>query len=270
MPTAGEIREQIASESERRSRLAVPAFAGGFLYLLSAIIISETLKGAPTVGLLQGLAPALSGVANPRVSPRVPEVKFVSHHAFALIAGSALAAIAVASLTLIMLLLVGATSFRRPQSWRAARPLVLAGGIAVAVISVGHQVVSAIETHNFVTGHDFSNHAVERALTSGAANAIVDYIDLLAGLALAAGMIATMVNALRVGLATPLDGHPRHVHRPADLPADRRRRAADRAGLLDGDAGHPVRREMAERRTAGVGCGRGAAVAVAGADTRRR
>jgi hypothetical protein len=200
MPTAGEIREQVAREADRRNRLAVPAFAGGFLYLLSAIIISGTLKGAPTVGLLEGLAPALSGVANPGVSPRTPEVKFISHHAFPLIAGSTLAAIAIGSLTLILLLLVDATRFRRPQTWSAARPLVLAGGIAVAAVSVGHQVASAIETHNFVVGHDYSNHAVEQALTTGTANTIADYLDLLAGLALAAGMVATMINALRVGL----------------------------------------------------------------------
>src|SRR5271154_3528547 len=200
MPTAGEIREQVAREADRRNRLAVPAFAGGFLYLLSAIIISGTLKGAPTVGLLEGLAPALSGVANPGVSPRTPEVKFISHHAFPLIAGSTLAAIAIGSLTLILLLLVDATRFRRPQTWSAARPLVLAGGIAVAAVSVGLQVASAIETHNFVVGHDYSNHAVEQALTTGTANTIADYVDLLAGLALAAGMIATMINALRVGL----------------------------------------------------------------------
>ena len=48
---------------------SVPAFAGGFLYLLSAIIISSTLPGAPTVGVVQGLTPALEGVANPAVSP---------------------------------------------------------------------------------------------------------------------------------------------------------------------------------------------------------
>jgi hypothetical protein len=200
MPTAGEIREQVAREADHRSRLAVPAFAGGFLYLLSAIIISGTLKGAPTVGLLEGLAPALSGVANPAVSPRTPEVKFISHHAFTLIAGSTLAAIAIGLLTLILLLLLEATRFRRPQTWSAARPLVIAGGIAVAAVSVGHQVASSIETHNFVASHDYSNHAVEQALTTGTANTIADYVDLLAGLALAAGMIATMINALRVGL----------------------------------------------------------------------
>jgi hypothetical protein len=200
MSSASEIRQQVASESERRNRLAVPAFAGGFLYLLGAIIISSTLNGAPSVGLLQGLAPALSGVASPAVSPRLNEVKFISHHAFALLAGSALTAIALGSLTLILLLLLDATRFRRPRTWSAARPLVLVGGVALAIVSLGHQAVSAIETHNFVIGHDHTNQAVERALTTGTANGLVDYIDLVAGLALAAGMIATAINALRVGL----------------------------------------------------------------------
>jgi hypothetical protein len=200
MPTSTEIRQQVESETERRMRLAVPAFAGGILYLLSAIIIANTLKGAPTVGLLQGLSPALSGVAEPAVSPRAAEVKFISHHSFPLLAGSVLAAIAVGALTLILLLILAATRFRRPEMWRAARPLVLYGGVAVAVVSVGHQIVSAIETHNFATGHDFTAHAVDQALTKGTANLIVDYASLLAGLSLAAGMISTAINAMRVGL----------------------------------------------------------------------
>ena len=107
----------------------MPAFAGGVLYLLSGIIIAETLKGAPTVGLLQGIEPALSGVANPAVSPRAAEVKFISHHALPLIAGSVLAAIAIGVLTLVLLLLVDATRFRRPESWSVTRPLVLFGGV---------------------------------------------------------------------------------------------------------------------------------------------
>ena len=200
MPNASEISEQVAGESDRRSRLAVPAFAGGVLYLLGAIIATSTLNGAPTVGLLQGLAPALSGVANPPVSPRAEEVKFISHHAFALIAGSTLAAVSIGALTLILLLLLDATRFRRPETWSAARPLVLFGGIGLALLSVGHQVVSSIETHSFAVGHDFSSRAVDNALTKGATNVVTDYVDLLAGIALMAGMIGVMVNALRVGL----------------------------------------------------------------------
>ncbi len=200
MPTAGEIRAQVSRESERRSRLAVPVLAGGVLYLLGSIIIAGTLKGAPTVGLFEGLKPALTGVANPAVSPRAGEVKFISHHALALIAGSLLAGLAIAALTLVLLVILDATRFRRPQTWSAARPLVLGGGIALAVVSVGHQIVSAIQTHKFAVGGDLTNHAVDQALTKGAANVIIDYVDLLAGLAFAAGMIAVMINALRVGL----------------------------------------------------------------------
>jgi hypothetical protein len=200
MPTAGEIRAQIATELERRRRLGVPAGAGGVLYLLGSITIAGTLKGAPTVGLSQGLTPALRGEPDPHVSPRAAEVKFISHHAFALISGSVLAAIALVALTLVLLLLLDATRFRRPQTWSAAMPLVLGGGIALAVVSVGHQIASAIQTHNFAVGSDLSNHAVDQALTKGTANVVVSYIDLLAGLALAAGMITVMINALRVGL----------------------------------------------------------------------
>src|SRR5947209_4888544 len=87
MPSASEVREQVARESEQRRRFAVPAFASGILYLLSGIIVSASLSGTPTVGVIQGLAPALHGEANPRVSPRTPTVKFVSHHALTLIAG---------------------------------------------------------------------------------------------------------------------------------------------------------------------------------------
>lgn len=200
MPSAGEIRQQVAKEIDHRSRLAVPVFAGGLLYLLSSIVISATLNGAPTVGLLQGLTPALSGVANPAVSPRTAEVKYISHNALPLISGSVMAALAIAVLTLVMLVLLDATRFRRPATWAWARPLVLYGGIAFATVSLGHQIVAAISTHSFAVGHDHSTHAVDQALTKGPANLIVDYVDLIAGLALAAGMITTMLGALRVGL----------------------------------------------------------------------
>jgi hypothetical protein len=200
VPSESEIRDQVAQELHRRTRLAVPAFAGGLLYLLSAIIIAATLNTAPTVGVLQGLEPALRGEANPQVSPRATEVKFISHHAFGLVAGSVLAAIAIGALTLVLLLLADATAFRRPRTWPLARPLALYGGIAFALVSLGHQIVGAIQTHKFAVGHDFSNHAVDQALTKGTVNVIIVYLALVSAVALAAGMIAVAMNAQRVGL----------------------------------------------------------------------
>lgn len=202
MPSPSEIAEQLARESERRARLGVPAFAGGLLYFLSAIIVTSTLGAAPTVGLVQGLQPALRGEANPAVSPRAVEVKYISHHAFALIAGSTIKSLALVALTLVLLLLLDATRFRRPQTWAAARPLVLVGGFGLAVVNVVHQVVGAIQAHNFAVGHDLSSHAVEQALTKGAVNVGSQYLDLLAALALTAGMIAVSMGAIRTGLLT--------------------------------------------------------------------
>lgn len=201
MATTTEIEQRTAFESERRARLAVPAVAGGVLYLLSGIILNATLKELPTVGVLQGLEPALKGIANPPVSPRAAEVKYIDHHAFGLIAGSVLAAIAVIALTIVLLFLADSTRFRRPESFPAARPLVLAGGIGYALLNLLHEGVLAIEAHKFATGHDFTNTAVEKALlSSGSTGITLGLLGLLAALALTVGMIAVSVGAMRVGL----------------------------------------------------------------------
>ncbi len=201
MATTAEIEQRTAFESERRARLAVPAVAGGVLYLLSGIILNATLKELPTVGVLQGLEPALKGIPNPPVSPRAPEVKFIDHHAFGLIAGSVLTAIAVIALTLVLLFIADSTRFRRPASFPAARPLVLAGGIGYALLNLLHEVVLAIEAHKFATGHDFTNKAVEKALlSSGSTGVTLGLLGLIAALALTVGMIAVSVGAMRAGL----------------------------------------------------------------------
>lgn len=200
MSTATEIEQRTAFESERRARLAVPAVAGGVLYLLSGIILSATLKELPTVGVVQGLEPALRGEANPAVSPRAAEVKYIDHHAFGLIAGTVLTAIAVIALTLVLLFILDATRFRRP-TWPAARPLVLAGGIGYPLLNLIHEVVLAIEAHKFATGRDFTNRAVDRALlTTGSGGIVLGLLGLLAALALAVGMIAVMLGSMRAGL----------------------------------------------------------------------
>jgi hypothetical protein len=199
-PDRAAITQQVALESERRARLGVPAAASGVLYLLSGIILNASLRGLPTVGALQGLAPAFRGEANPAVSPRAAEVRFVSHHAFGLIVGSLLQAVALVFLVVILLFLLGATRFRRPQTTAIARPAVLVGGLIMAVVVFAHQVAQAIAAHNFVTGHDFTGHATEQALTQAAALQTTTYLGLVSGLALTVGMVVVALSASRVGL----------------------------------------------------------------------
>ena len=138
-----QIAEQVARESERRARLGVPAAAAGVLYLLSGIILTTTLKELPTVGLLQGVAPALRGEPNPAVSPRAAEVRFIDHHAFGLIAGGVLAAIAVAALTVVLLSCSKRSASAGPDG-PAAQPTVLVGGVGMALIFAVRPVVQVL------------------------------------------------------------------------------------------------------------------------------
>ncbi|HEY7892462.1 MAG TPA: hypothetical protein VIC05_09665 [Solirubrobacteraceae bacterium] len=199
MSSNADIAEQVGRESARRARLAVPSLASGVLYLLSAIIISSILREAPTVGVLQGLEPALKGAASSAESPRAAEVKFESHHAFGLIAASVLAAIAIVFLLMVLLFLLDATRFRRPQTNRSAHPLILFGGVLFAVLTIGNEVLLSIRRHNFASGHDFSIHAVN-AITHNSAYDVLAIVTPLAVIALVVGMIITVTNSVRVGL----------------------------------------------------------------------
>jgi hypothetical protein len=200
MPEPRRIQEQLAYESEQRSRLAVPVLAGGVMYLLGAIIVASQVRGVPTVGVIQGLEPALTGHAHIAESPRAQEVRYISHHAFGLIAGGVLQAIGLAALTLALLFLQVATRYRAPEPSPAARMLVTVGGVGAALVAILQEVVRAIRSHEFAVGHNFSDHAVERAVYTGAANVTVDILAFVLPLLLVIGMIMTLLRATRVGL----------------------------------------------------------------------
>jgi hypothetical protein len=200
-------QDLIATELERRGRIAVPTMAAGVLYLLSGITATAVLRTAPTVSILQGLRPALSGTPNPTVSPRAAEIKFISHHSFGLIASSVMVGIGFAILALALTFVYDATRHRRPETLAAARPLALYGGLALAVVSVGHAVTLSITTHSFAVGHDLSNHAADRALTTGTVLVIGEYLDLILTLAFGVGVAMVAYSAQRVGLFPRMLGY---------------------------------------------------------------
>ena len=201
MPSQGDVRELVAFESERRTRLSIPAAAGGVLFLLSAIIANAVITGLPTVGLVQGLEPALRGEANP-LNPRAQEVRYLSHQALGLVAGSVLQAIAIGALVIVLLFLLRCAAARNVPAPRAAKTLVIVGGVGLAFFGVAAQVLRAIRAHEFALGHDFSESAVEHALTKGAIWAVIDYAGLLAPLVLVIGMVMVLLASTRAGLTT--------------------------------------------------------------------
>lgn len=202
MGADSQTQRQVALESARRARLGVPAAAGGVLFLLSAIISYAVISKLPSVGVLEGLKAALRGEAHPAVSPEAAQVRFLSHHSFGLIAGSVIAAIALAALVLVLLVVIDATRFRRPETTPVSSFLVLVGGAMLAVVQIALEIVRSIHAHDFTAGHNFSELAVENALTKGTANVLLLSLSVLAPLLLCVGMIMAMVVATRAGLIT--------------------------------------------------------------------
>jgi hypothetical protein len=200
-------QDRIAAELERRGRVGVPTMAAGVLYLLSGITATAVLRNAPTVSILQGLRPALDGTPNPSVSPRAGEIKYISHHSFGLIASSVMVGVAFAILALALTVVYDATRSRRAETIAVARPLVFYGGLALALVSVAHAVTLSVTTHSFAVGHDLSNHAADRALTTGTALVIGEYLDLILTLAFGVGIAMVAYNAQRVGLFPRMLGY---------------------------------------------------------------
>jgi hypothetical protein len=199
-PGKADIRARVAYESARRARFSTPAIAGGVLFLLGGIIVTSSLHGFPTVGVIQGLAPALRGEAHPAVSPSVAELRFLDHHAFGFIAGNALQALAIALLIAILLFLLGVVRFRRPETSAAARPLVLWGGAVLALASLVKPIVQVLQAHNFLAGHDLTAEAAHQALTQGAVLEGTEYLALLGGLVFTVGVIVVALGATRTGI----------------------------------------------------------------------
>ncbi len=199
--------DQIAWEVHRRARVGVLAAGAGVLYELSASILSAVLKSVPSVGLLQGLAPALSGNAAPAISPGVAEVRFINSHSLGTIGGSAVAAFSVLFTVVALDFLAQATRYRRPDSFRAARPLLIIGGVGFALLSVAHEVINSIESHAFVHGHNYSDAAVVHALTTNTATVVTTYIDVVIAIAFGVAVGVVSINAMRVGLIPKLLGY---------------------------------------------------------------
>jgi len=77
---------------------------------------------------------------------------------------------------------------------------VLCGGVGMVLVSIAHPLAQVLNAHSFVTGHDFTAEAVNHALTQSTVLEVSEYVGLLAGLALAAGMVVVTLGATRTGL----------------------------------------------------------------------
>jgi F0F1-type ATP synthase membrane subunit c/vacuolar-type H+-ATPase subunit K len=194
------VTRQLEWEAALRPRTVAAGVAAGVLMLGGALYSSAGLK-PPHVGVVQGLAPALRGIADPRVDPRSAGIAFTAHHSARIIASSLVSAIGIALISLVLLYLYSAVKARRPELPNIVRPLAIAGPILVALAGVVTAIVFSINSHHYINGVSRTRQAADHVFSSSGA-VIAQVVGLLGALSLGFAFIMLGLNAMRVGLLT--------------------------------------------------------------------
>jgi hypothetical protein len=213
---------QLAAEGATRNRVANASVLAGALLLAGTVYGTfVVLAGLPTVGVIQGLAPALHGQVAAAVDPHSARLVFNNHHAAGLIFDAVLVALATAGMIPVLRYLYSATSFRLEQAAaeaaetpgavrgsrlpRAALILTVGGAGGGAVVLLAAQIFDTIKAHDFVGQADRSHAAVNAALNS-TTHVVLTSLGVAAQLALAFAYVMIPLNAMRAGLLTRFMG----------------------------------------------------------------
>jgi hypothetical protein len=198
---------QLESEGAARRRVGVLAIVSGVLYLAGEVVLGVLVTAkTPSIGLVQGLAPALRGQAAARVDPRTIELSFLDHHAVESIVLSVVIAIGLAAMRWPLVYLRDADVARggKPAKVTAALANYVPGLLGICGVALA--VSLAIGAHDYLA-HAARDSAAVKAATGGAlrfALAIVCYV--LAPLALAVTFVFISMRAMRDGLLTRVMG----------------------------------------------------------------
>src|SRR5665213_2745296 len=84
---------QLAVEGVQRARVAAFSVAAGLLLFAGNLWSALIQAKSPTVGLFQGLGPALHGAASAAIDPRTLQEQFLANHQATLILAVVLSAV---------------------------------------------------------------------------------------------------------------------------------------------------------------------------------
>jgi len=201
-----EDERQLAVEGAQRMRVGACAVIAGFMLFAGDLWASAVESGSPTVGLLQGLSPALHGMAAARVDPRTLGLQFLVHDQFPLLASSVVAAIGAVAMTVPLRYLAAA---ERARTTTAPSPvtgyLATYAPLMIALFVPVFEISLIVGAHNYLSGSARTASAVSAA-TGGGLRVALQLIVTVGELALAAAFLLISMRAMRVGLLTRMLG----------------------------------------------------------------
>jgi hypothetical protein len=196
---------QLELEGAQRTRVAAFALLAGLLYfggeLGSALIEAKD----PSVGLLQGLAPALQGLASAKRDPRTVHETFLVHHQVTLIIALVAIGLGAAVMTFPLRYLAQAESTRSAVPSRVTPYLARYAPLLIAIFLPVYEISLILGAHSYLSGSARTAAAITSATGGGARTALVLFAT-LGTLSVAATFVLVSLRSMRVGLLTRMMG----------------------------------------------------------------
>jgi hypothetical protein len=196
---------QLAVEGAQRPRVAALSVLAGLLFFGGQIWTTLTLSKEASIGILQGLAPAFSGLKEAAIDPRTVREQFLVHHQFTLIAGFVISGIGVIAMIAPLRYLASAERFRAPTPSALTGQFALGGPIMYGVFLLAFEISLIIGAHSYLS-HDARTYTALNHATGGGVRIALQLISTVGTLLLAVVFIMVSLRSMRVGLLTKLMG----------------------------------------------------------------
>jgi hypothetical protein len=196
---------QLAVEGAQRVRVAACALTAGLFFFGGQLWVAVIGAKEPTVGVLQGLAPAFHGMSAAKIDPRTIHEQFLVGHQYSLIASFVISNLGALGMLVPLRYLAAAEQARSPTPSRIASYLALYGPILLAVFLPTFEISLILGAHSYLS-HTARTGAAITAATAGGLRVALQLILTVGTLSLAAAFILISLRAMRVGLLTRLLG----------------------------------------------------------------
>jgi len=200
-----DVERQLAVEGAQRLRVAALSVLAGLFFFGGQLAVTAVGAKEQTIGVLQGLAPALHGLSAAAIDPRTVHEQFLVHHQVALIAAFLISNLGALAMIAPLRYLAAAERARSPAPSALIGHLALYGPILLAVFLPAFEISLIIGAHNYLS-HSARDAAAITAATGGGLRVAFQLILTLGTLGVAGAFIMISLRAMRVGLLTRMMG----------------------------------------------------------------
>jgi rhodanese-related sulfurtransferase len=200
-----EAERQLALERAQRRLVAALSLLAGVCLFAGELWATVTESKDPTIGLLQGLAPAIQGKAAALVDPRTAHEQFLVHHQSTLIFALVVSALGAIAMIFPLRYLAAAERLRSQTPTAVTRYLAIFGPLMLAIFVPAYEISLIIGAHNYLNGKVYTAAALTAA-TGGSGRTVLVVLATVGQLAVAATFVLISLRAMRVGLLTRMMG----------------------------------------------------------------